>query len=136
MKKFLFLVILLISCFVVKAQFQVSVELQGDCVVPDQNTNYFVRFYVFNSDDELIELQTVSVATTYAGNPVIMTAQFSSFCTSDNHKVYRIYAEAAKVYPPNPPTEICYGKKWTSSLYSCDDFVFYSPISIGVITLE
>lgn len=136
MKKFLFLFVILFGCFAANAQFQVSVELQGDCVEPDQNTYYVVKFYVYNIDDELIEPQTVSVQTTYAGNPVIMTAQFSSFCTSDNHNIYKIYAEAAKVYPTTPPTVICSGKKWTSALYSCDDFVFYSPIDIGVIILE
>ena len=128
--------ILLFGCFAANAQFQVRVELQGDCVEPDQNTYYGVIFYVYNIDDELIEQQPVSVATTYAGNPVSITAQFSSFCTSDNHKVYKIYAEAAKGYPTNPPTVICSGKIWTSNLFSCDDFVFDSPIDIGVITLE
>ncbi|MDY0027320.1 MAG: hypothetical protein RBS33_15120 [Lentimicrobium sp.] len=118
------------------AQFQVAVKLVGDCVQPDQDTYYVVKFYVYNnSTNTLVESQTVSVLTTYAGSPVVLVAQFSSFCTQDNNKVYKIYAEAAKVYF-NPLIEICYGKKWTSPLYSCDDFVFNSPINIGVITLD
>jgi hypothetical protein len=137
MKKF-FLIITVLCAFSImaSAQFQVSVELQGVCVQPDQNTYYVVKFYIYNSTtNTLVETQTVSVLTTYAGNPVYLTAQFSSFCTVDNTKIYKIYAEAAKVYL-NPLTEICYGKRWTSILYACDDFVFGSPINIGVITLD
>jgi len=137
MKKFLLSTILLFTIsLMASAQFQVTVQLEGDCVQPDQNTYYLVKFYVYNnSNNTLIESQTVYVLTTNAGNPVYITAQFSSFCTSDNTKIYKIYAEAAKDYL-NPLTEICYGKKWTSLLYSCDDFVFNSPIIIGVITLD
>ncbi|MCO5257089.1 MAG: hypothetical protein M9926_10050 [Lentimicrobium sp.] len=137
MKKFV--LILMSFCafsIMASAQFQVTVKLEGDCVQPDQDTYYVVRFYVYNSNtNNLVETQTVSVLTTYSGNPVNLTTQFSSFCTADNTKIYKIYAEAAKVYL-NPLTEICYGKKWTSPLYSCDDFIFGSPIDIGVITLE
>lgn len=137
MKKFV--LILMTFCafsIMASAQFQVTVKLEGDCVQPDQDTYYVVRFYVYNSNtNNLVETQTVSVLTTYAGSPVVLAAQFSSFCTQDNNKVYKIYAEAAKVYF-NPLIEICYGKIWTSSLYSCDDFVFGSPIFIGVITLN
>jgi phosphodiesterase/alkaline phosphatase D-like protein len=137
MKKF-FLIITALCAFSImaSAQFQVTVNLEGDCVQPDQDTYYVVKFYVYNnSTNTLVESQTVSVLTTYAGIPVVLAAQFSSFCTQDNNKVYKIYAEAAKVYF-NPLIEICYGKKWTSPLYSCDDFVFNSPINIGVITLD
>ncbi len=137
MKKFV--LILMTFCafsIIASAQFQVTVNLEGDCVQPDQDTYYVVKFYVYNnSTNTLVESQTVSVLTTYAGSPVVLAAQFSSFCTQDNNKVYKIYAEAAKVYF-NPLIEICYGKIWTSSLYSCDDFVFGSPIFIGVITLN
>ncbi len=137
MKKFV--LILMTFCafsIMASAQFQVTVNLEGDCVQPDQDTYYVVKFYVYNnSTNTLVESQTVSVLTTYAGSPVVLAAQFSSFCTQDNNKVYKIYAEAAKVYF-NPLIEICYGKIWTSSLYSCDDFVFGSPIFIGVITLN
>lgn len=138
MKKIFLSILLVVACtMLVSAQFQVKITLQGDCIIPDQNTYYVVKYYVYNSTtNTLIETNTETVQTTYAGNPVILTAQFSSFCTSDNHNIYKIYAEAAKVYPTNPPTVICSGKKWTSPLYSCDDFVFNSPIDIGVITLE
>lgn len=137
MKKF-FLIITALCAFSImaSAQFQVRVALEGDCVQPDQDTYYVVRFYVYNSNtNTLVETQTVSVLTTYAGNPVSLTAQFSSFCTADNTKIYKIYAEAAKVYF-NPLIEICNGKKWNSPLYSCEDFVFNSPVNIGVITLD
>lgn len=137
MKKFFFIITALCAFSIMaSAQFQVTVNLEGDCVQPDQDTYYVVKFYVYNnSTNTLVESQTVSVLTTYAGSPVVLVAQFSSFCTQDNNKVYKIYAEAAKVYF-NPLIEICYGKKWTSPLYSCDDFVFNSPINIGVITLD
>ncbi|HAH56652.1 MAG: hypothetical protein PHW35_15450 [Lentimicrobiaceae bacterium] len=137
MKKFFFIITALCAFSIMaSAQFQVAVKLEGDCVQPDQDTYYVVKFYVYNnSTNTLVESQTVSVLTTYAGSPVVLVAQFSSFCTQDNNKVYKIYAEAAKVYF-NPLIEICYGKKWTSPLYSCDDFVFNSPINIGVITLD
>ena len=137
MKKF-FLSLSLLCAFslAAMAQFQVTVKLEGDCIQPDQNTYYVVNFYVYNStNNTLVESQTVSFLPTYAGNPVYITAQFSNFCTSDNTKIYNIYAEAAKVYF-NPLTKICYGKRWSSSLHSCDEFVFASPIYIGVITLE
>lgn len=138
MKKILLSILLLFaSTMLVSAQFQVTVELRGDCIEPDENTNYVVKFYIYNSiNDELVDTSTETVLTTYAGNPVYITTQFSNFCTSDNTKIYKIYAEAAKVYQTYPITEICYGKKWTSILYSCSDFVFNSPISIGFITLE
>lgn len=137
MKKFCLLIMTFCAFSIMTfAQFQVKVVLEGDCVQPDQDTYYVVKFYVYNnSTNTLVESQTVSVLTTYAGNPVSLTAQFSSFCTADNTKIYKIYAEAAKVYF-NPLIEICYGKKWTSQLFSCEDFVFNSPINIGVITLD
>ena len=137
MKKFLLIAITLCAfSLIASAQFQVTVKLTGTCIYPDQDTYYAVRIKVKNTDNNsIIETQSATVLTTTAGNPVYITVQFSSFCTADNTKKYKIEADAAKVYL-NPITEICYDKKTIIELYSCDDFVFNSPIYIGELELE